>query len=121
MRKCAELAGRRRRAVQAELGRDPAEHGGELEAVRGPEDDDDAGCLGQPVDDEVAVRRQRVEAGLRQDVRPDRPGRWRARNAASARASAARRARTSASSGVVGWPPQSWAAFGPASPYVGKP
>ena len=66
-----ELAGRRRLAVEAQLGRDAPEDRGVLEPVGRAEEDRDARGVGQPVDDEVPVRGQRVEAGLRVDVRPD--------------------------------------------------
>ena len=53
-----------------------------LNAVGRAEQDDDARRLGHPVDDEVAVRRQRVQAGLRVDLGcRARAGRWRPRKA----------------------------------------
>jgi hypothetical protein len=49
--------------VQGQVGQDPAEQGGELEAVGGAEGDQDAVVAGQGAEDEVAVRGQGVEAG----------------------------------------------------------
>src|SRR3954451_962797 len=67
----ADLSGRRRLAVHRDLGEDPAEDGRELVAMRRAERDEDAGVIGEPVDDEVAVRRHRVQARLRGDLRSE--------------------------------------------------
>ena len=53
------------------------------------------GCVGQPIDDEVAVRRQRVEAGLRVDRRPEHARAGGARGSRSGGRRRPRRGRTS--------------------------
>src|SRR6478736_8981800 len=76
-----EIAGRWRRPVDEQLGHDPAEDRGELEAVRGPERDDHARRLGQAIDHEIAIRGEGVQAGLGVDRRAER-ARQMARNEA---------------------------------------
>src|SRR4051794_13256305 len=70
-RESLDLAGRWRHAVDDELRQDPAEDRRELVAVGGGEDDMDAGHVWQAVDDEIAVGRERVEAGLCHDLRTE--------------------------------------------------
>ena len=71
-RKAPMLGVRRRAAVECQLDEDAPEHAGVLEAVGRPETDHDARRIGQPIDHEVAIRGQRVQAGPGQDRRPDR-------------------------------------------------
>ena len=68
----AQLRRRGCRPVRGELGGDPTKDRGELEAMAGAQRDDDAGLVGQAVDDEVTIRRQRVQARLGVDRRAQR-------------------------------------------------
>ena len=54
-------------AVERELGHDPADHRRELVAVRRAQRDEHVRVPGHGVEDEVPVRRQRVQAGLGQE------------------------------------------------------
>src|SRR6202035_5672898 len=63
----------RGRAGGGEVGEDFADRGGELEAVSGAgRGDHDLGCARQTIDDEIAVGRHGVEAGLGLDQAPIR-------------------------------------------------
>src|SRR5258708_6961719 len=66
-----DLRGRCGAAVDDELAQDPADDRGELERVGRAEGDEDVRLVRQAIDDEVAVGRQGVQAGLRRDLRPE--------------------------------------------------
>src|SRR5438128_6948543 len=66
-----DLGDGRGSTVDDELREDPAEDRGELEGMGGAQGDQDVGLVWQAIDDEIPIRRQRVEAGLRHDLRAE--------------------------------------------------
>ncbi len=60
-----------RRSVEREIAQDSTDRGGKLETMPAAGRDGDVGMTGQPIDDEVAIGRQRVETGL-QAAQPGR-------------------------------------------------
>jgi hypothetical protein len=106
--------------VQGQVGQDPAEQGGELEAVGGAEGDQDAVVAGEGAEDEVAVRGEGVEAGGGVVVGADGGGR-RARRNPARRSEAAGSGSKPRVVAVTRGPPTSWAALRAVSGQTGKP
>ena len=71
----ADLPVRRRAPVERQFDEDPPDDRRVLEAVRGAQPDHDTRRVRQSIDHEVALRRERVEAGLRWISGPTAPGR----------------------------------------------
>jgi hypothetical protein len=106
--------------VQGQVGQDPAEQGGELEAVGGAEGDQDAVMAGEGAEDEVAVRGEGVKAGGGVVVGADGGGETGAEEPGQALGGG----RVGSKPRVVAvtrGPPTSWAALRAVSGQTGKP
>ena len=108
------------RAGERELGQYAADLGRELEGVAGADGEQDVLVARKPVEHEVAVRRQGVEAGLDEAPRPTERGKVVRMNSTTRRRSSSSGANERLSA-VVSAPPPSRATLTAGSPNTGKP